>query len=189
MPTLQTEHLKPLACYVAGLTGRNIAGNRPIVGEDIFTCETGLHLQGLRNDPETYEPFAPEKVAGRRQLLLGPKCGRRAILARLDQGGDTRGGKPAGAGGPPCPGNGPALKRPLSEAELRRLLTLPEQLQYLTKGIVAIEAVFFYPVADLPLGQAQFPGRPHLHPAVAAQRRFDLQPFDIMQRFRAARTD
>ena len=85
---LQAEQLKPLARYVAGITGRNIEGNRPIVGEDIFTCETGLHLQGLRNDPSTYEPYAPERVGGSRRLLLGPKCGRRAIiahLARLDQ--------------------------------------------------------------------------------------------------------
>jgi len=80
---LQVEQLKPLARYVAGITGRNIEGNRPIIGEDIFTCETGLHLQGLQNDPETYEPFAPERVGGKRRLLLGPKCGRRAIIAHL----------------------------------------------------------------------------------------------------------
>ncbi|MFH0783878.1 MAG: hypothetical protein V2B20_18250, partial [Pseudomonadota bacterium] len=54
---LQVGQVKTLAQYVAGITGRNIEGNRPIVGEDIFTCETGLHLQGLRNDPTTYEPY------------------------------------------------------------------------------------------------------------------------------------
>lgn len=80
---LHPEQLKPLARLVAAITGRAIAPNRPLIGEDIFTCETGLHLQGLRKDPRTYEPFPPEKVGSQRRLLLGPKCGRRAIAAHL----------------------------------------------------------------------------------------------------------
>ena len=77
------EHLKPLARQVAAITGRAIDPNRPVIGEDIFTCETGLHLQGLYRDPQTYEPFSPDKVGGIRRLLLGPKSGRRAIAAHL----------------------------------------------------------------------------------------------------------
>ncbi len=77
--------LKPLARYVAEISGRNIAGNRPVIGDDIFTCETGLHLQGLQSKPETYEPFCPEKVQAERKLLFGAKSGRRAILQRLTQ--------------------------------------------------------------------------------------------------------
>ncbi len=79
---LKAEYLKPLALYVAGITGRSIAGNRPVIGDDIFTCETGLHLQGLQNKPQTYEPYNPERVRARRKLLLGSKSGRRAILQR-----------------------------------------------------------------------------------------------------------
>jgi homocitrate synthase NifV len=81
--TLKTEYLQPLASYVAGIAGRSIEGNRPVVGADIFTCETGLHLQGLQNDPRTYEPFAPERVGGNRKLVIGPKSGRRAIITHL----------------------------------------------------------------------------------------------------------
>ena len=77
------EHLKPLAAYVARIAKKNIEGNRPVIGADIFTCETGLHLQGLQNDPRTYEPFAPERVGGSRRLLIGSKSGRRAILSHL----------------------------------------------------------------------------------------------------------
>jgi homocitrate synthase NifV len=83
------EHLKPLAHYVAGISGRRIAGNRPIIGEDIFTCETGLHLQGLQRKPQTYEPFCPERVQAERKLLFGSKSGRRAIIQhmkRIDSG-------------------------------------------------------------------------------------------------------
>jgi homocitrate synthase NifV len=119
----KVEMLKPLAEYLAELTGKAIDSNRPIIGDAIFTCETGLHLQGLRNDPQTYEPYAPEKVGARRSLLLGPKSGRRAIIAHL-QGLDE-----------PLAENPPEgtveniremarrLRRPLKDSELRSLLT------------------------------------------------------------------
>lgn len=119
---LKPELLKPLARYVAEICGRNIAGNRPLVGEDIFTCETGLHLQGLQNQPQTYEPFGPERVQAERKLLFGSKSGRRAIvqhMTRLDKNfageiGDaaTRTVREAAA----------RLQRPLSDGELVRLL-------------------------------------------------------------------
>lgn len=83
MNNYKTEYLKPLARYVAGVAGREIEGSRPILGADIFTCETGLHLQGLQNDPQTYEPFAPERVGGKRKLIIGAKSGRRAIMTHL----------------------------------------------------------------------------------------------------------
>ena len=80
---LRPEFLKPLASYVAKIAGRRIAGNRPIIGNDIFTCETGLHLQGLQNEPQTYEPFDPGRVQAERKFLFGAKSGRRAILQRI----------------------------------------------------------------------------------------------------------
>lgn len=123
---LQTEHLKPLAQYVAGITGRNIEGNRPIVGEDIFTCETGLHLQGLHNDPQTYEPFAPERVGGKRRFLLGPKCGRRAILAHLARLDASLAKNISEEAVQRIRAEATALRRPLSDLEVLQLLGLPD---------------------------------------------------------------
>ena len=123
---LQTGQLKPLARYVAKITGRPIEGNRPIVGEDIFTCETGLHLQGLRNDPQTYEPFAPEQVGAERKLLLGPKCGRRAIIAHL-AGLDHALVKNLPENAVQTVRDAATqLRRPLSDLEVRRLLAFPK---------------------------------------------------------------
>lgn len=79
------QQLRALATYVAGLTATAIDPARPIIGERIFTCETGLHLQGLARDPATYEPYPPERVGAERQLLIGAKSGRRAIVDRLCQ--------------------------------------------------------------------------------------------------------
>lgn len=79
----QTEHLRLLCQSVAHAAKRPIAGSHPLVGEAIFTCETGLHLQGLTRNPATYEPYEPERVGGQRRLLLGSKSGKRAIQDRL----------------------------------------------------------------------------------------------------------
>jgi homocitrate synthase NifV len=117
----RVEHLKPLARYVAGITGRKIEGNRPIVGEDIFTCETGLHLQGLQRDPKTYEPFDPERVSGKRKLLLGPKSGRRAIIGHMTELDKHLGANLSEDSIEKIRGMTKALRRPLTEGELLRL--------------------------------------------------------------------
>ncbi len=67
-------------CYrLAKMTGRVISLHHPVIGNDIFTCETGLHLQGLVRDPSTYEPFDPARIGATRRLLFGEKIGRRVI--------------------------------------------------------------------------------------------------------------
>ena len=82
-PGIHPRHLKPLARYVSTIIACTREDFRPLVGEKIFTCETGLHLQGLQRDPSTYEPYPPEQVGATRSLLLGAKCGREALKTRL----------------------------------------------------------------------------------------------------------
>ena len=72
--------LPELARQLAAFCGREIPPWRPVVGRDVFSCETGLHLAALQIDPASYEPFAPELVGRRRTLLYGVKAGRRAIV-------------------------------------------------------------------------------------------------------------
>jgi homocitrate synthase NifV len=71
--------LKVLATEVADFTNRNISATQPLLGDDIFACETGIHLHGLIANPETYEPYAPESVGAGRKLIFGAKIGRRAL--------------------------------------------------------------------------------------------------------------
>ena len=80
---LAPARLRGLAEYVAAITANPIEPARPIIGRRIFTCETGLHLQGLQQNPSTYEPYAPEHVGAERKLIYGAKCGRRALAGRL----------------------------------------------------------------------------------------------------------
>ncbi|MEN8142588.1 MAG: pyruvate carboxyltransferase [Thermodesulfobacteriota bacterium] len=78
--------LKELTREVALLCGRPLDDHHPVVGSRIFACETGLHLQGLRREPATYEPYPPETVGLKRQILFGSKTGRLEIEECLKGG-------------------------------------------------------------------------------------------------------
>ncbi len=79
----QTHLLLALCQTVSRAAGLTIAGNHPVVGESIFTCETGLHLHGLTVNPDTYEPYSPDKVGASRTLRFGHKSGKRALCNHL----------------------------------------------------------------------------------------------------------
>lgn len=83
----KVEHLPALCRTVAAAAGREIAASHPLVGADIFTCETGLHQHGLAVCPATYEPYPPELVGGRRSLRFGGKTGFRAVALHLERHG------------------------------------------------------------------------------------------------------
>ncbi|ADH87142.1 homocitrate synthase/isopropylmalate synthase family protein [Desulfurivibrio alkaliphilus] len=130
------ERLPELAQQLAGFCGREIPSWRPVVGRDVFSCETGLHLAAIQLDPASYEPFAPELVGQRRTLLYGVKAGHRAIARqwRRWQEGSGQGRKaPVAAGKNRAIQGAPAgllakvrqtareLRRPLTCEELQRV--------------------------------------------------------------------
>ena len=84
-PGYRADLLKTLCETVARATKRPIAPHHPVIGEAIFSCETGLHLQGLLREPSTYEPFDPRRVGSERRLLFGTKVGQGAVQILLDQ--------------------------------------------------------------------------------------------------------
>lgn len=59
--------------------------NKAIVGENVFTHQSGIHSAGVIKNPETYEPFSPESVGNVRRLLVGPLSGKNVILYKLQQ--------------------------------------------------------------------------------------------------------
>ena len=77
------QGLPDLSRMVAEESGHEISPSCPIIGENLFSCDTGIHLQGLMADPATYEPFDPRLVGASRNLLIGSKAGRRSIVATL----------------------------------------------------------------------------------------------------------
>lgn len=77
------QKLRELCKCVARAAHIAIPRQHPLVGRDIFTCETGLHVHGLTGNPETYEPYDPARVGRHRLFCFGGKSGRRAVWNRL----------------------------------------------------------------------------------------------------------
>ncbi|WP_035273020.1 LeuA family protein [Desulfogranum japonicum] len=84
-PGFEVGVLKSFARYVAEAANEPVQARHPVLGDAIFACETGLHLQGLFKDPQTYEPFSPELVGAERRLMIGAKSGRSAIRFQMDR--------------------------------------------------------------------------------------------------------
>lgn len=77
-------HLQPLCRYVTEAACMPISPKKPIVGEEIFVCESGIHIDGLLKGPYTYEPLLPEELGLKRKVLIGKKAGKNALNAKLD---------------------------------------------------------------------------------------------------------
>ncbi|MBW2011279.1 MAG: homoaconitate hydratase [Deltaproteobacteria bacterium] len=78
--------LKPLyslSRYVAEVSHIPIYQKKPVVGEDIFTCESGIHIDGLIKDTSTYEPYDPSEVCLERKFLVGKKAGKNSLYHKL----------------------------------------------------------------------------------------------------------
>ncbi|MBI5163763.1 MAG: homocitrate synthase [Magnetospirillum sp.] len=65
---------------VAEASGRPVPVNKSIVGEAVFTHESGLHVSGLLRDRRTYEAFDPAELGRRHRLVLGKHSGVTAVV-------------------------------------------------------------------------------------------------------------
>ncbi|MHB9035800.1 MAG: LeuA family protein [Armatimonadota bacterium] len=77
------KSMRSLCRTVAGLAGLSIYPHHTGIGDTIFACESGLHIDGLVKAVETYEPYAPELVNDTRKTMLGKKTGRSAVANKM----------------------------------------------------------------------------------------------------------
>ena len=84
---IDTSHLLEISQLVALASGYDVHPWKAIVGENSFAHESGIHAHGVLQNPDTYEPFAPEEVGGERRLVLGKHSGRHLLSNVLAQHG------------------------------------------------------------------------------------------------------
>lgn len=82
-----TKHLRPLSEYVAQAAGRNVDPQRPVIGEYMFTHESGIHTDGVLKNPKNYEPFDPEELDMKRNIVFGNQSGLHVLEHMLSQEG------------------------------------------------------------------------------------------------------
>ena len=79
-----TEQIYPTSRLVSQVTGIPIAINKPVVGDNAFAHEAGIHQDGVLKHKQTYEIMTPESIGipGNR-LVMGKHSGRHAFDERL----------------------------------------------------------------------------------------------------------
>ena len=79
-----TEQIYPASRLVSQITGIAIPINKPIVGDNAFAHEAGIHQDGVLKNKITYEIMRPETVGlAANRLVLGKHSGRHAFVDRL----------------------------------------------------------------------------------------------------------
>ncbi|WP_026190534.1 homocitrate synthase [Methylobacterium sp. WSM2598] len=75
--------LRPLAAAVAAAAERPLPRGKAIVGEDIFTHESGIHVAGLLRDRATYEALDPGMLGRSHRIVIGKHSGVAALASAL----------------------------------------------------------------------------------------------------------
>ena len=79
---IDTAALPAISALVARASGRPVAASKAIVGDGVFSHESGIHVDGLLKDRRNYETFAPEEVGRSHRLVLGKHSGTAAVTDR-----------------------------------------------------------------------------------------------------------
>ncbi len=77
--------LADVAAIVATAAVRPIPVNKAIVGDHVFTHESGIHVDGLLKDRRTYQALDPALLGRSHRFVMGKHSGLAAIAASLTE--------------------------------------------------------------------------------------------------------
>jgi homocitrate synthase NifV len=77
---IDSRHFPEISRLVSIASGRPIPVNKSIVGDAVFTHESGIHVDGLLKNPLNYQGLAPETVGRSHKLVLGKHSGTSAVM-------------------------------------------------------------------------------------------------------------
>jgi len=76
---LKYEMLSEICNLVEEYSGFKVQSHKPIIGDFVYTHESGLHVAALSREPKTFENFEPATIGREKRILLGKHSGRSAI--------------------------------------------------------------------------------------------------------------
>jgi homocitrate synthase NifV len=77
------SELGNVAAIVAAAAARTIPPNKAIVGDHVFTHESGIHVDGLIKDQRTYQALDPLLFGRSNRIVIGKHSGLSAITSLL----------------------------------------------------------------------------------------------------------
>jgi 2-isopropylmalate synthase len=88
---IETRQIYPASRLLAQIIGQAVPPNKPIVGDNAFAHEAGIHQDGVLKNKLTYEIMKPEDIGiPSNKLVLGKHSGRHAFINRLAELGIDR---------------------------------------------------------------------------------------------------
>lgn len=84
---IKFEKIYETSKLVEKLTGVQVSKNKPLVGDNAFGHESGIHTHGILSNPLTYEPMSPELIGRKRWFMAGKHAGSHGIAAMLKEMG------------------------------------------------------------------------------------------------------
>ena len=83
---IKTRQLYNTSRLVANIIGFPIPRNKPIVGENAFAHESGIHQDGMLKNRSTYEIMTPETVGKEESsIVLGRHSGKHGFIQRISE--------------------------------------------------------------------------------------------------------
>ncbi|HEY6395590.1 MAG TPA: 2-isopropylmalate synthase [Candidatus Binataceae bacterium] len=83
---IDTKQIYPASRLLSQIIGQPVPANKPIVGENAFAHEAGIHQDGVLKYKLTYEIMKPEDIGiPSNKLVLGKHSGRHAFINRLKE--------------------------------------------------------------------------------------------------------
>ncbi len=80
---VDTHRFVELSRFVARASRRPVPAWKAVVGERVFSHESGLHADGVIKDPRNYEGYDPAEVGLRRFIVVGKHSGTSGVAHRL----------------------------------------------------------------------------------------------------------
>jgi homocitrate synthase NifV len=77
---IDSRHFPEISHLVAIASGRPVPANKSIVGDAVFTHESGIHVDGLIKNPLNYQGVNPADVGRTHTLVLGKHSGSSAVM-------------------------------------------------------------------------------------------------------------
>lgn len=116
------KRLQSLAKLVAGAARRKIGRGKAIVGADIFTHESGIHVAALMKDVRTYQGLDPASLGRRHRVVIAKHSGMSAIQKKCGEIGVDLDRETAARVLDHVKSRALAEKRPVKRGELIRLV-------------------------------------------------------------------
>jgi 2-isopropylmalate synthase len=83
---IDTRQIYPASRLLSQIIGQPVPPNKPIVGDNAFAHEAGIHQDGVLKNKLTYEIMKPEDIGiPSNKLVLGKHSGRHAFVNRLKE--------------------------------------------------------------------------------------------------------